>query len=62
MLAAEALPETARRLNELNKRAEACGLEFSYHNHWVEMVDNRMETLLELCPHMQWELDTYWAK
>ena len=21
-----------------------------------------MEILLELCPHMQWELDTYWAK
>lgn len=62
MMDEEYINSTVVRFNELQKRAAACGLELSYHNHGFEFADNRFEHLAEKCPGLKWELDTFWVK
>ncbi|MCI8553704.1 MAG: sugar phosphate isomerase/epimerase [Clostridiales bacterium] len=61
LLEAEEIDSTAVRFNELQKRAAACGMELSYHNHGFEFEGDRFERLAEKCPNLKWELDTFWV-
>lgn len=53
---------TADMINGIQKTLAAAGIELSYHNHDFEFVDGRYERLMELCPELKFELDTYWVK
>ncbi|MBA2481394.1 MAG: sugar phosphate isomerase/epimerase [Planctomycetes bacterium] len=61
--------DTTRRLGErlapLVERMTAAGVTFCLHNHWWEFIrlGGRLpyEHLLETCPKMQLQIDTYWA-
>ena len=53
---------TADMINGIQNTLAAAGIELSYHNHDFEFVDGRYERLMELCPELKFELDTYWVK
>lgn len=54
--------ETAAIINELIVKLKLAGISLSYHNHDFEFVNGRYERLMEHCPELKIELDTYWAK
>lgn len=56
------IESTADMINGIQKTLATAGIELSYHNHDFEFVDSRYERLMELCPELKFELDTYWVK
>ena len=61
-LGADQIKATADMINEIQQTLAEAGMELSYHNHDFEFVDGRYERLMELCPQLKFELDTYWVK
>ncbi|MDR3690807.1 MAG: TIM barrel protein [Fimbriimonas sp.] len=61
----EAIKETAKKLNAVAPAIVGAGLTFSLHNHWweYEIVEGRLaiEWMVDECPDVTLELDTYWA-
>lgn len=61
----DAIRRTAEIVSDMNNKLAAAGLTLVIHNHaWeFEMIDGRIkhEIFAELCPDVQFELDTYWA-
>ena len=61
----EAIRETADLLNLVAPKVREAGLSFSLHNHFweFEVVEGRiaMEGMMDACPLVTMELDTYWA-
>ena len=61
----EAIKETAKKVNAVASTIRAAGLTFNLHNHYweFEIVDGRLaiEWMLDECPEVTLELDTYWA-
>ncbi len=61
----DAIKETAKQLNEVAQIIREAGLSFSLHNHYweFEIVEGRLaiEWMLDECPLVTLELDTYWA-
>ncbi len=61
----ESIKETAVKVNAVASTIRAAGLTFNLHNHYweFEMVDGRLaiEWMLDECPDVTLELDTYWA-
>jgi len=61
----EAIKETAVRINAVAPTIRAAGLTFNLHNHYweFEVVDGRLaiEWMVDECPDVTLELDTYWA-
>lgn len=61
----EAVKRTAETTNRLVDELGRAGIGLFLHNHWWEF--NRLgdrpayHTLAELCPRVQFEIDTYWA-
>ncbi|HBT63904.1 MAG TPA: hypothetical protein DEB10_04480 [Ruminococcaceae bacterium] len=62
MLTEDEIGETAGMLNDITDRLESEGIELSYHNHDYEFVDGRYDRLMQKCPKLKFELDTYWVK
>jgi len=61
----EAIKETAVKVNAVAPIIRSAGLTFNLHNHYweFEIVDGRLaiEWMLDECPEVTLELDTYWA-
>ena len=61
----DAIKRTAETTARMNEKLAAAGLTLVVHNHaWeFEKLDGRLkhEIFAELCPDVQFELDTYWA-
>ena len=61
----EAIKETAAHINEVAPIIREAGLTFNLHNHYweFEIVEGRLaiEWMLDECPLVGLELDTYWA-
>ncbi len=61
----DAIKRTAEITARMNEELSAAGLTLVIHNHaWeFEKLDGRIkhEIFAELCPDVQFELDTYWA-
>jgi len=61
----ESIHTTAEILNSVAPKVLEAGLSFSLHNHFweFEVVEGRiaMEWMMEACPLVTMELDTYWA-
>ncbi len=59
------IKRTAEIVSLLTSKFAAAGITLSIHNHaWeFEKIDGRLkqDILVELCPDVQFELDTYWA-
>jgi sugar phosphate isomerase/epimerase len=60
-----AIRSTAATVNSMIKSLAADGIRLFLHNHWWEFipVEGRLahEWLMELCPDLLVEVDTYWA-
>ena len=56
------IEKTADIFNDITEKLEAEGIELTYHNHDFEFIDGRYDKLMEKCPKLKFELDTYWAK
>ncbi len=61
-LEADSIGQTADMINELAEQLKPHGIELSYHNHDFEFVDGRYDRLMQLCPALKFELDTYWVR
>lgn len=61
----DAIRQTAEIAGEIREKLAAAGITLTVHNHaWeFEKIDGRIkhEIFAELCPEVQFELDTYWA-
>lgn len=61
----DAIKKTAETVAAMQEKLAAAGLTLTLHNHaWeFEKLDGRLkyEIFAELCPDVQFELDTYWA-
>ena len=59
------IEESARKVNAVLPQILDAGLSFSLHNHWAEfwMVEGRfaIQRLVDLCPGLTLEIDTYWS-
>ncbi|MDD3692672.1 MAG: sugar phosphate isomerase/epimerase [Oscillospiraceae bacterium] len=56
------LAKTAAVVNDLQKKLWDAGIELSYHNHDFEFENQRFDRLIDACPELKFELDTYWAE
>lgn len=61
-LSKEEIGKTADMFNDITDKLESEGIELSYHNHDFEFIDGRYDELMQKCPKLKLELDTYWAK
>lgn len=55
----------AKRLNTVSERLKHKGYRFGWHNHDYEFAAQSddtvpMETILEVAPHLEWEVDIAW--
>ena len=61
----DAVKRTAETVNSIIDALTPHGLDLFLHNHWWEfsIIDGRLgyHWLAELCPDVQFEVDTYWA-
>ena len=61
----DAIKQTAESASRMHEKLAAAGLTLVVHNHqWeFEKIDGRIkhEIFAELCPDVNFELDTYWA-
>ena len=61
----DAILRTADTINGLAEALGSHGIALFLHNHWWEfaMIDGRLgyHYIAELCPNVQFEVDTYWA-
>ena len=61
----DAVKRTADTINGLTEALGVHGISLFLHNHWWEftMIDGRLghQYIVELCPQVQFEVDTYWA-
>ena len=61
----DAVKRTADTVNGLVEALSPHGLDLFLHNHWFEfaVIEGRLgyHWLAELCPEVQFEVDTYWA-
>ena len=55
-------PQVLADIRAIGEACAAKGMTLLYHNHDFEFVDGRYERLMELCPELKFELDTYWVK
>lgn len=49
-------------LNTVSERLADRGIELSFHNHSIEFSEGYIYKIMERCPDLKMELDTYWAK
>jgi len=54
--------DTIAAFNDMLKRLAEVGIELSYHNHEFEFFNGRHDRIVEGCPDMKFELDTYWVE
>ena len=54
--------DTLAAFNDMFERLAKSGIELSYHNHDFEFTNGRHDRIVEGCPDMKFELDTYWAE
>lgn len=61
----DGVKEAADKFNFAIDALEPAGITFYMHNHWAEfgMIDGRLaiDLLLEHCPRLQLQIDTYWC-
>ncbi len=62
---ADALKQTADKLNAASQVLAKAGIALGYHNHDFEMVRidgvTALERMAKLVPNLKFEIDTYWA-
>jgi sugar phosphate isomerase/epimerase len=49
-------------INKIADKLALSGIELSYHNHDIDFSSGSIYKLMEFCPKLKMELDTYWAK
>ena len=61
----DAIQRTADTVNALVDSLRPHGIDLFLHNHWWEfaLIDGKLgyQHIAERCPHVQFEVDTYWA-
>ncbi len=62
LLEGDQLAKTAAVINDLQKKLWDAEIELSYHNHDYEFKNQRYERLIDACPELKFELDTYWTE